>query len=76
MTSLNLSFLICKVEHMIGHSFPESLEGLCKVMTRTVHWSSRRGSGETNLTSIHEDTGLIPGLVQCIKDLVLLRAVV
>ena len=26
------------------------------------HWSSRSGSGETNPTHIHEDTGLIPGL--------------
>ena len=34
-------------------------------------WSSLRGSGETNLTNIHEGAGLIPGLAQSVKDLVL-----
>ena len=29
-----------------------------------------------NPTSIHEDTGLIPGLAQRVKDLAVLRAVV
>ena len=29
--------------------------------------SSRRGSAETNLMSIHENTGLIPGLAQWCK---------
>ena len=32
---------------------------------------SHYGSAETNLTGIHEDTGLIPGLNQWVKDLVL-----
>ena len=33
--------------------------------SRSSHW----GSVVKNLTSIHEDTGSIPDLAQCVKDL-------
>lgn len=39
-------------------------------------WNSRCGLAVINRTSIHEDASLIPSLVQRVKDLVLLQAMV
>ena len=38
------------------------------VIVKCQDQSSHRGSVERNLTSIREDTGLVPGLAQWVKD--------
>ena len=45
----------------------------CKSLhfNKQIFWSSHYGSLETNLTSIHEDIDLIPGLTQWVNDLAL-----
>ena len=39
--------------------------------TQSWFWNLHHGSMVTNLTSIHEDEGLIPDLDQWVEDLVL-----
>ena len=51
------------------------LKGHLKLKTKDTR-NSYHGSVETNLPSIHEDAGLIPGLIQWVKDPVLPWAVV
>ena len=60
------------------------LQDIVKVLNATESYTSKWlkwgssccGSAVTNLTSIHEDMGSIPGLAQWVKDLALPGAVV
>ena len=53
--------------HPLGVSEKRGKEGL----TDNNPWSSCCGSGETNMTSIHEDADSIPVLIHWVKDPVL-----
>ena len=42
------------------------------IKKKSSSWTFHHGSEETNLSSIHEDTGSTPGLTQWVQYLVLL----
>ena len=47
-------------------------EKSCNYLNKCIKiWSSHHDAVEMNLTSIHEDVDLIPGLTQWVRDLVL-----
>ena len=50
----------------------QSVQGLGSPDQKFGPRSSHCGSAVTNLTSLHEDVGSLPGLVQWVKDLALL----
>ena len=52
------------------------LSGRKRLVLKNGKGSSYHGSAGTDLTGIHEDAGLIPGLAQWVEDLKLPRAVV
>ena len=63
---------------MSYHVLKKEFKGFAFSIANKLHFktgdkkSSYCGSSVTNLTSIHEDVGLIPGLAQWVRDLALL----
>ena len=50
---------------------PKQMFMVCNLLKSDNSGSSHCGAVEMNLTSFHEDAGLIPGLTQWVRDVVL-----
>ena len=69
-------YSIVYMDHILLHSSVDGQLGCFHVLAIVnsaavnikVHGSSHHGSAAANLTRIHEDLGLIPGLTQWVKD--------
>ena len=61
----------CTHLHYQGQECFEMLSYTPAIINLKGFWSSHGGTGETNPTRNHEVADLIPGLAQCVKDLVL-----
>ena len=69
LTIKNTNKIISAEEHALSSAFTPNKSKKLKSGKKNKIRSSHCGSVEMNLTCIHEDTGLIPGLDQWVKDL-------